>query len=1414
MPSVRNRAWLADTTSLANLGLRSWAELLGDSGVQDAMALIKSRPDAATMRRAGLDPVRSARLNADALAALPLSSLQRLSPALRRGLPATLGVSSVGELAKAAAIIQRVTELDEAAEPDPFHEPPSAPRDLIPRSTGAIAASANYTQFVREHPLSLADLGLEIQVDQALVRTVDPRLLAAFQFDPTPILQLGYMAGFRQDWISQGTFLGEPLQSIGLAPGETRRIAIIDWQRRVASQRDEDTDISESLSNVVTHQRSLAEVVSSTAREVQSGGTSLAAGTLATAVGAVGAGALVGGLGGAAIGAAAGSAAAGVGAIPGSLVGLGVGAVAGGIGAAVTASGNGQLGVVESDTSGRRDISANFSQRVNDVSMQKATALRSVMSTVVVSAEESERDALSTRAIANHNHAHALTIQYFEVLQHYRARVQHTRHQGLLFFPIQPLIFDGDLVLSHWESLRLGFSGNRRARFDLMVARSRQLSASPLLAEDFKPSEVEVNQITVIGVPRGRRLSLRARLDALDALPFSRIGNTRVQRLNLIGKAARIDDIYGLMLPLSTADLLGRGIGSSTGSNNGENDLRVSVTIDTEPQTTLQLTISSEGDDGRIALDLRSALEQARQDAREAEDAANDLVELVEAINSRPYRFTRLLVLSLEPEQLREVIEALVVVKKTTAATSSRGGGRSGPVNPPLRLDRRQILQHLPDDRQLGANAALLDTIREKFKTVPRQSGIPLSCLVDTQPFGWSDGMLVMKLRHLRNKDHTAKDFQQVSKQLPELEVLRDYPAELATTLPAIAEQESDQSIFLPTGGHFAEAILGRSNSAERLDGTRHIFWHELPNPLVATEIAALAAGSRAQPLPDLKPTEANTVLTQAAPTNVPDPTLGAAAMAVLSQQNLFRDMSKTGELVGVLNNLSTLAQTMANKAGDLAGTAQEQTLQQAGALAQQIATLTEKMFQTVNGGQLPVDASATQRAVAGNRVQDLASTPLPNLPGRQGGSPGIDTNGAVARSFGAPIGQVDAFTGERGAQPSQTAFLAPGEPFAQRSEADAIRESLPESLRAPTDAGVLIRSDLRNTPENIEAEATRRITSTFTNELQPLLQNITADDATFDRALRLALDLQSVHQLSGLDGAGPLGQAAPALADGWRASRQRAITAITNSKTLSTLPRLQTLMFIAQSGLDLGLNDNETNLDKALEEAGVVLQIDRFDRPTQVAAGDAVDVIVRVMLRIGTGSAAPLPNARVIITALETHEGELRTTTAADGIAQVRLTHDPLHLGADVDGPLTPNLGLRVAVLALHPDFTAIQTDAQGDIPGKLSLILIEAIHEDDGSNALAGSVVVPQPARPIIATMQFLSAGVPVRDAPVSVSVNGSVSVQQFTRRTGSADQRGRLTMTLVPGAAGSGISFVAVSAEAPDGRVVAGRIDMQSP
>lgn len=103
--------------------------------------------------------------------------------------------------------------------------------------------------------------------------------------------------------------------------------------------------------------------------------------------------------------------------------------------------------------------------------------------------------------------------------------------------------------------------------------------------------------------------------------------------------------------------------------------------------------------------------------------------------------------------------------------------------------------------------------------------------------------------------------------------------------------------VALPSQGVFAEAVLGRSNAAEKLDISRFWDWQDSPIPILPPDIAAVSLASRARDL-DLKPGQmASTAAALAAAEELPAP---AALQGVVQglTADIFRDMSASRETV------------------------------------------------------------------------------------------------------------------------------------------------------------------------------------------------------------------------------------------------------------------------------------------------------------------------------------------------------------------------------------------------------------------------------------------------------------------------------------------------------------------------------------
>src|SRR5690606_9984817 len=203
-------------------------------------------------------------------------------------------------------------------------------------------------------------------------------------------IKVGVAYEYQVDWHQIGHSLGTIAYTTALAPGESIKIAVVDWSRRATGSRYEAGTAQEKLSHDTHRDRTIGETVNAAVRESQRG-TSFMAG-VASSIGAAG----------------------------------GMQAVGGAAGLA------GAIGYGSATTRGSRTMSADSMQRLADNFSQASSALREYQTTVVVEATQTEHEEVRTRVITNYNHAHALTMLYYEVLRHYRVVTRCVRARPVL----------------------------------------------------------------------------------------------------------------------------------------------------------------------------------------------------------------------------------------------------------------------------------------------------------------------------------------------------------------------------------------------------------------------------------------------------------------------------------------------------------------------------------------------------------------------------------------------------------------------------------------------------------------------------------------------------------------------------------------------------------------------------------------------------------------------------------------------------------------------------------------------------------------------------------------------------------------------------------------------------------------------
>ena len=227
----------------------------------------------------------------------------------------------------------------------------------------------------------------------------------------------GHVLRFKQEWIADGYSMGSLLHSLPLAPGQKKQIAVVDWERRESAERAEAVEQRERLDASLERDRDIGEIISGTLRESTRGGSSASSGSIAG--------------------------------------GLGIGAILGPVGAVLGIGGGHSSADSSAWQESSRSTAANALNQLRDRTNQSASAVRSLRTSVVESVAQGERVTATTETVANYNHCHAITVQYFEVLRHLLVRQRLVDVQECLFVPLLMSWFTGAKAL-RWRNTLVG----------------------------------------------------------------------------------------------------------------------------------------------------------------------------------------------------------------------------------------------------------------------------------------------------------------------------------------------------------------------------------------------------------------------------------------------------------------------------------------------------------------------------------------------------------------------------------------------------------------------------------------------------------------------------------------------------------------------------------------------------------------------------------------------------------------------------------------------------------------------------------------------------------------------------------------------------------------------------------------------
>lgn len=675
----------------------------------------------------------------------------------------------------------------------------------------------------------------------------------------------GHILHFKQTWKANGFSLGDLLYSLPLAPGQKRQVAILDWERREVASRSESLELEEQLAANLTRDRDIQEIVSASLKEDVVGASLSVTASSASNSGSSGPGS---------------GAASALMMVAGSASGIGGGASVG-------------------FQHGSRKASANSLQQVRDRISQSASSMRSQRSTVVQSVAQGETLRAQTEVIANYNHCHAITVEYFEVLRHFAVEHKLVEVQECLFVPLLMSPFDRDKILRWRQPLQKGLRDRR-----LLPA----FDALDRIAHNYDGADVPVGSYADEAI---------SRIEGLLRVSFRlvRPSDKEVANGQMMPDAAAWSGI-GQLLGTS-ADTTNNGqIANATDKDKAFLEY-LGPQIAAELVDRIQLVVVDKGVETPIALQFDLVSDFKNKVPLQVRVRSTG--KLPASMTRRKITDVQLRVRGLKPNvplsqdlppgtrmtlelaQLRYETDHIHYSLLSSGRLSENlidddGATIPSPIMPaelrnPRNEDRERanaLMTHLHDNMEYyhrtiwqsmdpSRRFMLLDGI-----VAPNANGRSVASVVENRLIGIAGNSMILPVVPGMKLDPVYKQEQEKSEN--QVSLLDAYMPEEPTPPLLVA---------VPTRGVYAESVMGSCNSCEKKDETRFWRWEESPLPDQPSPIGMLNTDSRGTPAPDLtaKDFAAPIINLQNAPA-APDPTGLAAMLGLIGKGDSFRDLT------------------------------------------------------------------------------------------------------------------------------------------------------------------------------------------------------------------------------------------------------------------------------------------------------------------------------------------------------------------------------------------------------------------------------------------------------------------------------------------------------------------------------------------
>ncbi|WP_185062881.1 ligand-binding sensor domain-containing protein [Pseudonocardia eucalypti] len=739
----------------------------------------------------------------------------------------------------------------------------------------------------------------------------------------------GVVVTAQQNWVARGVTLGRLLHSLALAPGESTRIAVLDWSRQDAGASADTAAQGEQMSSATDDARDVAETSHGSARQTEEGSSTTRS-----------------------------KSHSGSGGVSGGFAGL-----LGGMGSSASWADNDTTATTVARSAGAKEATLSTVQNLTARTRQEASAHRTRKATVIKEASQAEGARASTRVVTNYNHMHAMSVQYYEVVQSYDVRTFPLRIDRCVFVPMELITFTPEL-LRRFRSVLAAAAPPEWA--DRIAASTRTSGPSRAAGSDVGSDVGGAGaKVTADG------FVIESPADSSTLSRIAAASDGTVCAVTTDGKAVRWDPTGPSWAPLpavpNNAAVVSIAVGRATEIWVTTQDktvcrLRDGVFVADPQPNNEDITVLgccqdgsvwgvngrgglyrrdtdgwhrfTSGSGGGIAAANRSKAWHIGSDSNEVRPSSPDGIGWMSAYrNDKPMKMiaaasdTSLWAITTNNELYvhdgdgtffwkPSFVDDPEVAKLAWVAPVSRDEVwgiktdgrpvriyRPGSTTPDAARgdthpaqDVAAVLGHLNGDPHYYSQAVwanldeiTLSRILATYTYTPTEAAPdgaagdtptppsrPLGACVDPQPVAITGNYLAFRWNY---PTETARQTWLRHNNLHE----GDGPDSQHTV------------VAVPSAGVFAEAVLSRANAAEKIDLTRFWNWHDSPIPILPPEITPVGLDTRARDL-DLTSHGLDPALAQLQQLRaLPDPT-GMAEISKTMVTKLFDDMSKASE--------------------------------------------------------------------------------------------------------------------------------------------------------------------------------------------------------------------------------------------------------------------------------------------------------------------------------------------------------------------------------------------------------------------------------------------------------------------------------------------------------------------------------------